>query len=193
MAAMKQHIIKNPGCLPDGPLTGNNSMTNNSYVANMRRGTYNDTISANTRHFDHGKCISVHDNLSKKAETQIDPNLSEKPIIPPECTLSQNEDFLDKHIRHNHVQDHGMNIAQRSNNGYLDALTDGTNSQLIQRTEYKETHSRLNRSPISPARENAMQGRKTDRKEFGADITNSESPFKSNGSYGMGGMHRFDA
>lgn len=141
---------------------------------------------------DHGSCISVFDATSKKAETYADPNMSEKPIIPPECTMSQNEDFLDKHINQ-HVLDHNRvrreNAAHVVNMAELN-MTDGSASQLSQigvqqnRTTEQERQgrSRLHKSPISPSREQAMQGARSDRKDqFGTDLTNCDSPLKDNG------------
>lgn len=94
----------------------------------MKRAAANETISAYPK-FDHSQCISVFDAQSKKADTQVDINMSERPIIPAECTKSQNEDFLDKHIM-KHVQDHYPHRENSNTKIYANdlALTDGNNS-----------------------------------------------------------------
>lgn len=150
---------------------------------------------------DHDRCISVFDATSKKAETYADPNMSEKPVIPPECTMSQNEDFLDKHINrhaldHNRVRResaaHVVNMAELN-------MTDGSASQLSQiglqqnKTieQDRQGRSRLHKSPLSPPREQATQGGRSDRKDqFGTDLTNCDSPLKDNGSAIMAKMGR---
>jgi len=114
--------------------------------------------------------------------------------------MSQNEDFLDKHINR-HVLDH--NAARRENAANVinmnDNTSDGTISQLSQiglqqnRTieQDRQGRSRPHKSPLSPPREQVMHGRKTDRKDqFGTDLTNCDSPLKSNGSIKL---NKFDA
>merc|ERR1712151_1016086 len=105
--------------------------------------------------------------MGKKAETQADPNMSEKPVIPPECTMSQNEDFLEKHIRKNHVIDHTRIKRQNSNEGIGMSEQDENNSQLGLSQQKSEIQVR-----IIPER----------KEQFGADLTNCESPSKNDGA-----------
>ena len=66
-----------------------------------------DVVSAHPMTDRKNQNISVDDNLSKKAMTQRDLNLSEKPVIPPETT-TKNDDILDMLMKTNHINDHRL-------------------------------------------------------------------------------------